>query len=140
MRSQQLQNVAVAGCDMHVQPHFNRLPADRAQHIVRFHIWHGQLRDVKGGDQLANAVELAAQIVRHSLARRLVLRVDLLARAQALVKCDREIFGLIMLVDIQQRPAESVNGAGALAARSGEAAMLQGEIAAIGERVSVDKI
>ena len=140
MRTKQLQDIAVAGGDMHIQTHVDRLPADRAQHIIRLHIGHGQLRDVKRLDQLANAIELAAQVVWHFLARRLVLGINLLARAQAFVKCDREILGLIMLVNIQQRPAEAVDSARALAARCREAPMLQGEITAISERVTVDQI
>ena len=140
MGTKQLQDIAVAGRDMHIQTHLDRLPAYRAQHIIGLHVGHGQLRDVKGLDKFTNAIELASQVVGHFLARRLVLGVNLLARAQAFVKCDRKVLGLIMLIDIQQRSAEAIDGARALAARCREAPMLQGEITAISERVTVNQI
>ena len=71
---------------------------------------------LKAATKLADAVELAAQVVGHALARRLVFGVNLFARAQALVKGDGEVFRLIMLDDVQQGAAEAINRAGALAA------------------------
>ena len=63
MRSKQLQNIAIARGDMHIQALRDCLLAYGAQHIVRFHVGKRQLRDIEGGYQLAYALQLRAQIV-----------------------------------------------------------------------------
>ena len=140
LRRQKLKNIAVASGDMDVQALLDGLTADCAKNIIGFHIGHRQPRDVEGIDNLMNPLELTRQVVGHLDARRLVIGINLLARAQAPVKSDGNVFRLMKLIDIQQRAAETIDRVGVFAFGRREAAVPQSMIAAIGQGMAVYQI
>jgi len=135
--AEQLQEVAVAGDDAHVHALRLGLRCDGADHVVGLVALQFQDGDVEGGDQVADAVNLEAQVVGHLVARALVVRVQIAAPGKALVEGHGQIVG-VLVEQVEQGTGEAVDGIGRLAGFGLEALQRQGEEHAIGQRVAVN--
>src|SRR5690606_26561176 len=138
MLGHQLEQVAVPGDDQHIRALLLSLWRDRADDVVRLVAFHLQDRDVERLHQLADAIDLDAQLVRHLVARALVLVEELVAPGETLVEADGQIFR-IFIEDVQQGAREAEAGVGRLAAACGEALDRQGEKLAVGQGMAVDE-
>ena len=84
MVGDQLRHVLVACADEHGQLLLGRLAGERADHVVGLDPFDHQEGEAHRLDHLVNGGDLAAQIVRHAGAGRLVLGVDVVTEGLAL--------------------------------------------------------
>ncbi|MNZ45821.1 hypothetical protein D3C78_634850 [compost metagenome] len=84
MVGDQLRHVLVTCADEHGQLFLGRLAGERADHVVGLDPFDHQEGEAHRLDHLVNGSDLAAQIVRHAGAGRLVLGVDVVTEGLAL--------------------------------------------------------
>ena len=136
----ELEGVAVAGCDEHAEP-LGRAPRrEGGEDVVGLEVLFGEDLHAHRAERLLQQRDLPLELGRGLAAGALVLRV--LARAERLprdVERDREVGRLLLLEQQEQHRDEAVDRVGVLAVAGREAVDRQGVEGPECERMAVDE-
>jgi hypothetical protein len=135
----ELVEVLVPRDDHRLQPARGRLLRQRADHIVRLVSLQLEHRDAEALQDPPNPGDGGLQLVRHLLAGRLVLRVDLHPLRVTRVEDHAQVVRLVLLQDLLEETGNSEGRRGVLAARGDERAGDHGEERPVDEGVAVDQ-
>ena len=136
----QLERIAVAGADQHVEAGRLGLGRERADHIVGLEAFLFHVGDVEGLEHLLDQIELTFELVGSRGAVRLVLAVDLRAeRMSRDVEGNAEVGRFLVSQHIDQHRGEPEHPIGVLAGLGREVLHRQREEGPIGNRVAVDQ-
>ena len=136
----QLERVAVAGADEHLEPLGLCLGGQRGDEVVGLVALDPEVGDVQRPQHLLDEVHLAAEVVGRGRAIGLVLGVALAAeRGPRDVEAHREVGGLLVAQHVDQHRREAVDRVGGLPGAGAEVLRGQREERAVGQRVAVEQ-
>jgi hypothetical protein len=136
----QLQGVAVAGADQHLEARGSGLPGERRDDVVGLEPVRFDVDDVERVEDLLDQRHLSGELRRRGRPVGLVLGV--LRRAEGLpghVERDGEVRRPLVAQHVDEHGREAVDGVGVLAGGGGEVLHRQGEERPVGHRVAVDQ-
>ena len=97
----QLEQVAVAGNNFDSQALPGSPVCGRTEHIVGFKTFHFQARDIESIHNLADTLDLHAQVIRHLGTRAFVLRENFIAKGFSGIEGNRQIIRFFLFNDAQ---------------------------------------
>ena len=116
-----LQRIPIPGNDGHLHPLLLTGPGNGPQQVVRFQ--PRLLHDLNphGLKHFLDHRNLLTQLLRHGLSGTLVVRVHLMPEGRRVdVKCDRQVFRLFLIQNLEQDIQKSENGIGVQALGIGQ--------------------
>ena len=113
----QLERVAIAGDDDHLQPDLLRLPRQRADDVVGLVVLQLDNGDAQDVQKLADARHLRAHLIGHVRTMGLVSLVIPEAERRSLVEGHDDVVGLLFLQDGEEHRGKAVHRIGQLPAR-----------------------
>ena len=136
----QLERVAVAGADQHVEAFALGPRRDGGDDVVGLVALGLQRRDAQRVEHLLDEVDLPAEVGRARAAVGLVVGEQLGAeRLAGHVERDRDVRRVLVAHDVDQHRGEAVDGVGRLAGRGREVLDREGVERAVGQRVPVEQ-
>ena len=138
-RLHELVEVLVARNDDRLQTRGLRLHRQGADHVVGFVPLEFDHRVVEGLDDGAHPAQARPQVVGHLLTRGLVLRILDIAERHAGVEDHRQVIGLELLADVEQKAREAERCGRIFTGGVRERAVDEREIRPVDERVGVDQ-
>ena len=138
----QLEQIAVAGNYFDAQTLPGSPVRGRTEHIIRFKPFHFQARDIERIHNLADALNLQAQIIRHLGAGGFIFRVNFISKSFPGVEGNRQIIRFFLFEDAQQFTDKAVCSgrrfaSGSLPTCTGSACR-QRKIHAVSQGVAID--
>jgi hypothetical protein len=136
----ELVEVLVPGDDDRLEPCLLGLGGQRPDHVVRLPALSLDDGHPERLDQLPTARQGGFELVRHLLARRLVLGVHLGPEAVTRVEHDRQVIGPVVVQHVDEEAREAVGRGGVLPLRGGERAADHRIERPVDEGVAVDQV
>ena len=112
----QLQQVAVAGDDLDRQPLGGCLAGNAAQDVVSFVSLHFQAGGIESVDQLADTVNLDAQVIGHLGAGAFVCREQVISKGLTGIESHCQVIGLVLFEQPQHDAGKAIDACRRLAA------------------------
>ena len=137
--SHELMEVLVSRDDDRLDPGGRRLPGQRSDHVIRLVALELHDLVVEGSDEVPDPGEGGAELVRHPLPRRLVLGKLLVAAAEPRIEDDREVGGIAVVADREEKVQKSPRGRRVLPPRVRQRPLDEGEEGPVDEGVRIDE-